>query len=222
MPMSIESNRRRVLSGFCLATLGILYLTNPLTQLIVRGADLPPWRIALIGFASLIHMTLAVGAVIGITQLLRGKADRIGLTGGALVILGWAVGTRILLLGQFESLLERGVDGVPANALRLMFEAAPIVYMSVVPVGLLYPIGLITLGIALAATAPIPRWIGVLLAAGGVLFPIGRIFQLTWAFVSCDLILGAALALIGWQILSRRELWEQASRFSVSSADSSC
>jgi hypothetical protein len=208
MPLSIENNRRRGLAGFCLAALGVLYLTNPLTQLIVRGADLSPLRIALIGFASLIHMALAVGSVIGITQLLRGRADRTGLTGGALMILGWAVGTRILLLGQFESLLQSGVAGLPQNAMRMIFEAAPIVYLSVVPVGLLYPIGVITLGIALAATGPIPRWIGVLLAAGGLLFPIGRIFRLSWALVSCDLVLGAAFALIGWQILTRRELWE--------------
>ncbi|MGZ5446351.1 MAG: hypothetical protein ACXW31_13395 [Thermoanaerobaculia bacterium] len=39
------------------------------------------------------------------------------------------------------------------------------------------------------------------------LFPVGRIGNLPWAFVSCDLLLGAAFALIAWQVFARPELW---------------
>ena len=59
------------------------------------------------------------------------------------------------------------------------------------------------LGVALAIARPIAPLFGVLLAIGGVLFPIGRISVIPWALVACDLVLGAAFALIGWQILRR-------------------
>jgi hypothetical protein len=74
--------------------------------------------------------------------------------------------------------------------------------------GLLFPIGLITLGLTILVAAPIPRWMGALLAIGGALFPIGRIGNIGWALVSCDLALGAALALMGWQLLTKKNLWD--------------
>jgi hypothetical protein len=58
--------------------------------------------------------------------------------------MGWAVGIRIICIGQLESLLASGTSGVPLDAIRRMFEAAPIVFVSIVPFGLMYPIGLIT------------------------------------------------------------------------------
>ena len=198
--MSRESNRRRLLCAVSAIALGVVFLTNPVTHVMVRGGSASPSMIAVRGFAAPLHMALLVASVIGITQLLRTKADVAGLVGGALTVIGWAVGIRILGLGQLESLL-------PAATLRSAFEAAPIVWLSIVPSGLFFPIGLITLGAAIFFARPIPRAIGALLAAGGALFPVGRIGQLPWAFVSCDLILGAAFALIGWQILTRAELW---------------
>lgn len=208
MTTSNSSNRRRLLAAFSLVTLGILFMTNPVTHLVYRGLKETVVTIALRGFVAPIHMALLVGSVLGITQLLRGKADRTGLVGGVLVVIGWAVGIRILALGQLESLLESGVTKVPADALSKMFEAAPIVWVSIVPMGLLFPIGLIILGLTIVFATPIPRAIGALLAIGGALFPIGRIAAIPWALVACDVVLGAALALIGWQILKRAELWD--------------
>jgi hypothetical protein len=49
----------------------------------------------------------------------------------------------------------------------------------------------------------------LLLALGGILFPIGRAAGQVWAIIACDIILGAAFALIGWQILIRPELWSK-------------
>ena len=207
MNVSKETNRRRTLCAVSLIVLGIIFITDPLTHILLRGRSATPPAIALRGFAAPVHLALFVASVAGITQLLRRRADLAGLIGGSLVVMGWAVGIRILALGQVESLLESGITGLPADTLRKMFEAAPIVWASIVPVGLLFPIGLIILGVTIAVANPIPRAIGVLLAVGGALFPVGRIGRLSWAVVSCDLILGAAFALIGWQILTRVELW---------------
>jgi hypothetical protein len=87
-----------------------------------------------------------------------------------------------------------------------MFEAAPIVLLSIVHIGILFPIGLITIGIAITASGAIPRWIGMSMIIGAALFPIGRIGGLAWAIVASDVILGATFALIAWQILTRREV----------------
>jgi hypothetical protein len=207
MQPSNDNNRRRLLTATCAIALGLLFLTAPLTHLLLRGGIDTPLAIAMRGFAAPVHMALLVGAVFGITQLLRRGADRIGLIGGSLTIIGWAVGIRILLLGQLESLLVSGVSGVPANSLAKMFEATPIIWFSIVPMGLLFPIGMVTLGMTLVVTHAIPRPIGALLILGAVLFPIGRIGGLPWALVSCDLILGLAFALLGWQLFIRTEAW---------------
>jgi hypothetical protein len=207
MNSSNDSNRRRLLTAICAIGLGITFLTNPITHILYRGVrDLPP-AIALRGFAAPLHMAFLAGAVLGITQLLRRKADRLGLLGAALTLMGWAVGVRILALGQLESLLSSGATGLPADTLEKMFAAAPIVWTSIVPSGLMFPIGLILLGATLAITGAVPRPIGALLALGGALFPVGRIGNVTWALVSTDLVLGVTFALIGWQILTRTEVW---------------
>ena len=208
--MTKESNRRRLLAGICLVVLALLFATNPVTGVVLRGMSSSVTRIAMTGFIAPVQMALFIGAIVGITQLLRRRADRAGLAGAALALMGWAVGIRILALGQLESLLTLGVAGVPADTLDKMFTAAPIVWLSIVPLGLLFPIGLITLGIALCAAGPVNRWIGALLALGGILFPVGRAIRLEWALTACDLVLGASFALIGWQILTRRELWGSA------------
>jgi protein-S-isoprenylcysteine O-methyltransferase Ste14 len=79
--------------------------------------------------------------------------------------------------------------------------------VSIIPAGLLFPIGTIILGITMFVARPIHRGIGALLSIGGVLFPIGRTAGHEWAVVSCDLVLAATFALIGWQILTRPEVW---------------
>lgn len=83
-----------------------------------------------------------------------------------------------------------------------MFEAAPMVWFSIVPTGILYPVGLMTLGVTLFAARPVPRWIGALLFLGALLFPVGRIGRAMWAIVASDLLLGTTFALLGFFVWS--------------------
>lgn len=209
MTLSKESNRRRLLTGICLAGLGILYVTNPLHEILIRGRSTSPGMIALRGFATPLHMLMLIGSVLAVMQLLRHKSDIAGLIGGALTMMGWTAGVRILGLGQLEALLASGVTGLPADTLQKLFEPAPIVWLSIVPMGILYPAGLLVLGLTLAIRGPLPAWMGLLLAIGGLLFPLGRIPNLPMVITACDLVLGPAWLLIGWQVLSRPELWSQ-------------
>jgi hypothetical protein len=130
------------------------------------------------------------------------------LLGAAFALVGWAVATRISALIQIDALLRAGVEGVPPAALESAFKSAPIVWTSVFPVGLFFPLGLITLGVALCWRSPLNRWCGLPLALGGLLFPVGRAAGHEFAVISCDLLLAAAFAAFGWGILTRPEAWE--------------
>lgn len=208
MTTTNDTRRRRLISVFCCMALGLFFLTDTVTRLSVRGdGPASTGTIAVMGFAAPLHVALMIGAVLGITQLLRRRADRAGLIGATLALIGWVIGSRIMVIGQLQALLASGVPGVPPDSLEKMFQHAPMVFVSIIPVGLLFPIGLIVLGITMFVARPIPRGIGALLAIGGVLFPIGRAVGHEWAVVSCDLVLGATFALIGWQLLTRPEVW---------------
>jgi hypothetical protein len=207
MTTTNDTHRRRLLSAFCCLALGLFFLTNPITRFSVEGAT-SSGQIAAIGFVAPLHVALMVGSLLGITQLLRRRADRAGLLGATLVLLGWVISSRIMVIGQLDALLANGVPGVPRDSLQKIFQHAPLVFVSIFPIGLLFPIGLIVLGLTIAAARPIHRGVGVLLAIGGVLFPIGRIGGYEWAVVSSDLVLAATFAFTGWQIFTRPELWD--------------
>jgi len=207
MMTATNDTRRRMISASCCIALAVFFLANPFLRWGVRGEAASTGQIALMGFIAPVHVALMIGAVLGITQVLRRKADRTGLIGAALAIMGWVIGSRIMVVGQLQALLANGVPGVPADALGKMFQHAPLVFVSIIPVGLLFPIGLIVLGITIFVVRPVNRWIGALLAIGGVLFPLGRAVGHEWAIVSCDVVLATTFALIGWQIVTRPEVW---------------
>jgi len=208
----MSSDRRRRLSATCLALLGLAFLSEPITHVASSFPASTPLAIALRGFSSLLLMALFVGSVVGITQLLRLRADVAGLIGAAMAVMGWTAGMRIGVLNQLNSLLTKGAANLPPDTLHKILDAAPIVWVSIVAVGLFFPIGLITLGVSMLVVRPIPWWISVVFIAGAVLFPIGRALRYDWAILACDLILGAAFALIGWQLITRPELWPRSAQ----------
>ena len=220
-PVSNDTTRRRFIAGFCLIGMSIVFAVNPITHILGGGASTgatPIGTIALIGFLAPVNMIFMIGSVFAITQLLRKKADRAGLIGATLTLMGWAVSMRIMVISQLAALLRNGVEGVPPEALGLIFQSAPIIFVSIIPIGLLFPIGLIILGVTMIATRPVHPAIGALLAIGGVLFPLGRAVGLPWALASADVVLGATFALIAWQILARPEPWYVTSMESAASA----
>lgn len=209
--ISQSSNRRRVCAGVSLLGLSITFLSNTAMGLMIDPASPSPKMIAVVGFVAVLSMVLMTGAILGLSQLLRARADWAGLVGAAATLAGWAVSTRISTLIQLDALLRAGVEGVPASALESTFKSAPLVWVSMFPIGLSFPLGLITLGVALFWWRPLNRWSGLLLALGGVLFPIGRAMGNEFAYIACDITLAAAFVSLGWQVLSRPEAWETTS-----------
>jgi hypothetical protein len=193
---SSSSNRRRVVAGLSLIGLSISFLSNPLTGLMTRPAWESQTIIALAGFLSVVNAVLMTAAILGLSQLLRASADRVGLVGAASALVGWAASMRILTVIQLDAVVRTGVEGVPPSALESIFNSAPIMWLSIFPIGLFFPLGLITLGLALFRWHPVNRWLGLLVALGGVLFPVGRAGGVGSAIVACDIVLAAAFAAI--------------------------
>ena len=211
MNTSQASNNRRIIAGASMIVMALIFLANTLTGFMTRPASLSPALVAVAGFIAVTGAVLMTASILGLSHLLRSRADGVGLSGATCALVGWAVSTRISSVIQLDAVLRAGVEGVPASALESVFKSAPLVWASMFPVGLFFPAGLITLGIALFYWRPVNRWLGLLLALGGVLFPIGRAAGVAPAVVACDIVLATAFASIGWQILSRPEVWEQSS-----------
>ncbi|HEX7830003.1 MAG TPA: hypothetical protein VF787_10110 [Thermoanaerobaculia bacterium] len=204
--MTTESNRRRTLSALAFFLFALLLFASAIAHLAGYNPRLTPTRIAVSGFLAPLVALLLAGGLVGVTQLLRDRADRTGLLGAALSLLGWTIGARIIALRQLQALSALDVPGVPADATQKLLEFAPIVFVSIVPIGLLYPIGMTILGVALFVTRPVPRWIGASWIAGAILFPVGRAIGVIWAFNASDLLLGAAFLGAGWMILKQPRL----------------
>jgi hypothetical protein len=205
--ISHSSNRRRVIAGAGLIGLSITFLSNTASGLMTEPAALSQTTIAVVGFVAVLNAVLMTVAALALSQLLRARADWAGLLGATSMLIGWAAATRISVIIQLHALLSAGVEGVSPSALESVFKASPAMWVSVFPVGLFFPLGLITLGLALFWRRPLNCWLGLLLALGGVLFPLGRALGIELAIVACDIVLAAAFAAIGWQILTRPEVW---------------
>ena len=196
-------NRRRVISGICLVSVAGFLVWNALSM---YGE--PTFRgVVTEGFVMPLLMGSMIGGVLGIVQLLRRRADRTALVGAALTLVGAAVGIRIRVLSQLSALGQLGVGGLPADFQHVLQRHAPLAWASIVPSGLLFPIGVITLGITIFAVHPVHRWIGIVLATGGLLFPFGRAVHIPWAYAASDVLIALAFGLLGWQVLTRPELW---------------
>lgn len=212
MNISHSSNRRRIIAGVSLIALAVAFLWNMTTGFMAGMASPSQKMIAIVGFVAALNALLMPVAILGLSQLLRGSADRLGLLGAAFVLVGWAASTRISVLIQLDALLRAGVEGVPPSALQSIFMSAPVVWVSVFPVGLFFPLGLITLGLALFWWRPVNCLFGLLLALGGVLFPLGRAVGIDSAIIASDITLAAAFAAFGWQVLTRPAVWENSVR----------
>jgi len=205
MNLSPSSNRRRIIAGTSLLGVAIGFLL----EILPEASALSQTGIAVRGVIAVVFMLLMVAGVFGITQILRARADWLGLLGGAAVLIGQIAAVRIGVLLQLIALSESGVTSIPPNLIGLLFQSAPLVGLSIFRVGIFFPLGLIMLGIALIWARPVSWLFGLLLIIGGVLFPIGRVLGMDWAVIACNIILAAAFGLIGWQILTRREIWEK-------------
>lgn len=203
----IDNRRRRITAGSLFAV-SVFFLSNTLQVLTDDGGRPSATEVAIQGFIALATAVFMIASILGLAHLLHKKADWIGLVGATSALLGWMAATRMSSIFQLNALVRTGVENVPTNAIDLALKSAPPVWGSIFPPGIFFPLGLITLGIALFRYRPVMRWNGLLLAVGGVLFPIGRAANVLPAVIACDLVLATAFALIGWRLVTRPDLWQ--------------
>lgn len=187
--MSTPDSRRRTLFALGMIGAPILMLIGDLHRIL--GGDAEVFRFSIYLQLS---MPLFLLAILGLVAELRPAADRAGLAGGLLAGFGVFVGTA--MQGYFRTAYAAvaAVDQAGAQAVEEALTTPLFTAVTFYP-GIAFPIGMLILAIALAATRRVPALLGVLVAAGAVLFPIGRIGRLDWAVLASGV---CFLAGLGW------------------------
>lgn len=195
--MSTPASRRRTLFALGMIFAPVLMLIGDLYRIL--GGDAEVFRFS-------IYLQLAMGlfllAILGLVAELRPVGDRAGLAGGLLAGFGALVGTA--MQGHFRTAYAAVAAVDPAGAQAVEEALTTPLFLSVTfyP-GICFPIGMLTLAVALMATRRVPALLGVLVAAGAVLFPIGRIGGLPWAILASGVCLTLGLGWLGVSMLRR-------------------
>lgn len=197
--MSTPDSRRRNLFALGMILGPTLMLVGDLHRILGGDAEIFRFSIYL-----QLSMPLFLLAVLGIVAELRPVADRAGLAGGVIAGFGVFVGTA--MQGYFRTAYAAvaAVDAAAAQAIEEALTTPLFTAVTFYP-GLSFPIGMLVLSLALLATRRAPALLAGLVAAGAVLFPVGRIGGLEWAVLASG---GCFLAGLGW--LAVRTLRRQA------------
>jgi len=198
--------RRRKIGGACLLAAPLVLLAGDSMR---AGAGLR--------YESLVLMKLSfalfVAAVLALVHLLRERADRTGLAGGALAIVGCLSGSGIVTAAMIGVSLESAALGEPVErAVEEAMRAGGVpAFLFLFPLpGLAFPAGLLVLSVGLlrAKAAPVPA--AVLLAVGALLFPVGRIGGIEPAVLASSVAISASMGWMGWRIIKREAPgWER-------------
>ena len=197
MKSSPATNLRRIIAGLCLMIAPALMLAADALRI---GADMIyPWLVIFkLSFA------FFVAAILAITHLLSRRADRIGLVGGALGIVGCLAGSGIVTASMIGWSIEAAALGESVDRAieAAMVNGGAINFLFLYPLpGLAFPVGLLVLSFGLVRAKSMPLPVVSLLALGAILFPIGRIGAIQTAVLASGVSLSVAMGLIGWRVL---------------------
>ena len=139
-----------------------------------------------------------VPAILGITNLAYGAGSRLAIIAGASAFFGAMAGASMQVLFRVYAVFEEAGATQPVELLQNTFKLIATTQM----IGIFFPIGLILLAICLYRQRVFAPFISLLLIAGAIAFPVGRIGVFAVAVFSSGILLAAAFGLIGWKILS--------------------
>ena len=149
-----------------------------------------------------------VPAVFALAHLVRTRAPRAGLLLGSVAFLGAMAGASMQAFFRAALQLQQASSSPVVTAAAERAWGAPAFFLTTVAPGLLFPLGLLGLGLALVTGRRVPRAPALLLCVGALLFPVGHAVGLSAALIGGDLVLLAALAWIAAVVLGRPGLWE--------------
>jgi hypothetical protein len=139
-----------------------------------------------------------VPAILGLTYLAASYGSRLALVGGASAYFGTMAGASMQVLFRVWAVLEEQNSPQTVELLQKTLKLIATTQM----IGIFFPIGLLILAVCLYRNRVVSPIIVLSLAAGAILFPVGRIGGFWWAFIGSDLLLIAAFGLIGRRLLS--------------------
>jgi hypothetical protein len=127
-----------------------------------------------------------------------GKDGRLALVGGASAYFGSMAGASMQILFRVWAVLNELGSPQTIDLLRGSLKLIATTQM----IGLFFPVGLLILAACLYRARIVNPLVPLSLAAGAVLFPLGRIAGLLVGLIGGDLLLIAAFGIIGQRLLS--------------------
>lgn len=168
--------------------------------------------------AGLASMLVWVPAVMGLYHLLRSRSEPWALVAGGTALVG-LLAVVAIITGAILRLMA--LQASPGSAeVREAVNAGYARMGFILPFGVLFPLGLLLFAIGLARHGVVPRWSGVFLVAGAILYPAGRIPSVLPVLVASDLALALGFGWLGVRLLTHPRTWEDPAR-SVSTGSQS-
>ena len=193
-PMRFDTDVSRSANLFgaargCAFLAPLFLLAGDIAQVINR--DTVVWTVLL-----WVAFILFVPAVIGLEAIIHRRAPVLAITGGALALIGAIAGATMQALFRAQIVLRNG--GL-AEAETFLGRQPAITLTTLMP-GILFPVGLLILAIALWRSRVAPVWLAATLAVGAIMFPIGHAVGFTPALIIGDVILLIAFASVAVRI----------------------
>ena len=145
-------------------------------------------------------VVLLIPASLTLAALLRPHADRLALLLSSACVVGLMAAAQMMALYRLDAVASAGVPGVPHGAIEALMAGHPGLFPSIFLPGPLFPLAVVGLGVALWRAGEIPGWVGGLLAAGGILFPVGRIGGILAAALAGDVVWILAFGWVAMQL----------------------
>lgn len=152
------------------------------------------------GVFNMYGMTIWIGAIVGMTWLLLSRAPRLALVTACLGIIGCVGGSNFVMAAMFRAkLMAAGVDQELLWFTGSNMSTSGLLVSGVM--GTWFPVALIIFGIGLMRFKIIPSWLGIMLSVAGVCFPLGRIPGDPVFMHIADILLVAAMSILGWKYM---------------------
>ena len=147
---------------------------------------------------------LFVGAALAVVRLTSERADRAGLVGAALAVVGCLAGSGIVTANAVLAPVETaGLDATATQAIEAAMRASGVGgYVLLYPLpGLAFPVGFLVLAYALMRARVVSGAAAAALMLGALLFPVGRIGGFDWAVIGSGVGMSLGLGMTALRVL---------------------
>ncbi len=141
-----------------------------------------------------------IPGMMGLFQLIKPRWPRLATLGLPLAIYGCVGGALFGFEGMYTALFA-----IPHESAMAAWAQSPLQFnLTIFWPGPLFPLTLLVLGLIYLYTKTTPAWVALLLAAGGIAFPLSRILRIEWIAHVADLLLFVPVLYLGFQLLTRK------------------